>query len=273
MLLTHSCIPRFVRLVVQVELRRARLADRGRLHRQFVRCPAECGDSFLQKNVKMHLAYQCKMRTVTCSMAACGKQILAKDVRRYDPACNERKARAYMHPCYLVFTNRFMYLCSSLRNKHVSGQTHQTHPLRIFYGFCPVISRSYTARLFLSQTHNNHQLLLVAIICRHLHKYCASYKTWIQMAQAGYEKQETCECPKCSETLRRCNLKLHLKYVCQWVRDPCRNLGCGALIPRLRLAEHERRFCGALSAVRKHRRLARARARSNYHRQWAQHGE
>lgn len=68
---------------LQVELRRGRLAVRGRLHRQMVSCPAGCGETFLKRNAKAHAAYRCPMRTVTCPMAACTKQMQAKDVPRY----------------------------------------------------------------------------------------------------------------------------------------------------------------------------------------------
>lgn len=69
-------------IVVQVELRRARLVQRGRLHQQYVSCPAGCGETFLRKNARAHTAYRCKMRMVTCSMATCGKSVMVRDLTR-----------------------------------------------------------------------------------------------------------------------------------------------------------------------------------------------
>lgn len=89
------------------------------------------------------------------------------------------------------------------------------------------------------------------------------------MAEAGQELQESCSCPHCGELVKRSTLKLHEKCMCHWVKEPCQNLGCSAFIPRIRRAEHEKRFCGASSAVRKRRRLERARALSKYPRDWA----
>ncbi|CAM9941328.1 unnamed protein product [Scytosiphon promiscuus] len=109
--------------------------------------------------------------------------------------------------------------------------------------------------------------------CRHLDQDCAVYGTWLRMAEAGQELQESCSCPHCGEIVRRSQLKLHLEHLCHWFKEKCRNAGCAAAIPRLRRAEHERRFCGAPGAVQRRRRLARARARSSYVRDWSQDGE
>lgn len=116
-------------------------------------------------------------------------------------------------------------------------------------------------------------LLPLARLPRHLEEYCIAHSAWVRMAEAGEENQEACSCPHCEELVKRCNLRRHVKYACQWAKEPCRNVGCGAFIPRIRRLEHERRFCGATSAVRKRRRLARARARSKYKRDWTQDGE
>lgn len=70
------------RMIRQVELRRGRLAMRGRLHRQVVSCPAGCGETFPQRDTKAHAAYRCPLRIVACSMAACTKSMPAKDVPR-----------------------------------------------------------------------------------------------------------------------------------------------------------------------------------------------
>ncbi|CAM9252452.1 unnamed protein product [Ectocarpus fasciculatus] len=110
-------------------------------------------------------------------------------------------------------------------------------------------------------------------VISHLEEDCVAHRAWMRMAEAGQELQESCTCPHCWETVRRSQLKLHLQYLCHWFKEQCRNAGCGAWVPRLRRAEHERRFCGDSSAVRRRRRLARARARSTYQRDWAQDGE
>lgn len=109
-----------------------------------------------------------------------------------------------------------------------------------------------------------------ARVPRHLKDHCLAHAAWMRMAEAGEENQESLPCPNCAEIVTRCNLKAHLEYVCQWVKESCRNLGCAAYVPRIRRQEHERRFCGATSAVRRRRRLARARVRSKYRRDWAQ---
>ncbi|CAM9651366.1 unnamed protein product [Ectocarpus sp. 6 AP-2014] len=110
-------------------------------------------------------------------------------------------------------------------------------------------------------------------VVSHLDEDCVAHRAWMRMAEAGQELQDSCTCPHCGETVRRSQLKLHFQYQCHWFKEQCRNAGCGAWVPRLRRAEHERRFCGDSSAVRRRRRLARARARSTYQRDWAQDEE
>lgn len=107
-------------------------------------------------------------------------------------------------------------------------------------------------------------------VSRHLEEECHAHAAWLRMAEAGQELQESVSCPHCGEMIKRSNLKIHESYTCHWVKEPCTNLGCGAFVPRIRRAEHERQSCGASVAVRRRRRLARARALSKYPRDWAQ---
>lgn len=107
-------------------------------------------------------------------------------------------------------------------------------------------------------------------VSRHLEEECHAHAAWLRMAEAGQELQESVSCPHCGEMIKRSNLKIHERYTCHWVKEPCANLGCGAFVPRIRRAEHERQSCGASVAVRRRRRLARARALSKYPRDWAQ---
>lgn len=70
-------------LCTKVELRRGKLAQRGRLHDQYMACPAGCGENFMRRNARAHARYRCIMRVVGCSIAGCEKRMPAKDIPRY----------------------------------------------------------------------------------------------------------------------------------------------------------------------------------------------
>ena len=56
--------------ICQVELKRARLATRGRTQLEEVECVKGCGEMMRRKDLKWHLTYQCPNRQTTCDFCA-----------------------------------------------------------------------------------------------------------------------------------------------------------------------------------------------------------
>lgn len=52
--------------VCPYELKRLRLAQRGRQLYKEINCPLGCGEIIIRKDTKFHVAYECAQRTVTC---------------------------------------------------------------------------------------------------------------------------------------------------------------------------------------------------------------
>merc|ERR1712150_342933 len=61
-------------LVCPVELKRAKLAMKGRALLQEVPCPLECGENVMRKNLAFHKTYLCACRYVKCNLPNCNKE-------------------------------------------------------------------------------------------------------------------------------------------------------------------------------------------------------
>ena len=90
-----------------------------------------------------------------------------------------------------------------------------------------------------------------------------------ELAEKGLKQQEERSCPAgCDMIIKAKDLQKHLKEECDYRMARCRNPGCGAFVPMIRLQAHEQFFCESEYAVAKKEMVKKAREKYGYPTPW-----
>ena len=79
--------------ICQVEIKRSRLAKKGRESLNLIPCPAGCPADVMKKNVRFHMLYECPRRSMLCPL--CSQEVpsdeLTAHMQRFCPTVMERE--------------------------------------------------------------------------------------------------------------------------------------------------------------------------------------
>jgi len=89
------------------------------------------------------------------------------------------------------------------------------------------------------------------------------------LAEEGRKQTVLVECPMgCDKMLQKKDVQKHIKEDCAYRMGECRNPGCGAKIPLIRLEAHEKYFCECAWAKERNLMVKKAREKVGYPTPW-----